>query len=303
MKTITTILMCIIVFLITTALGMADAPVVQDIMVTDVTPVSFSVIWASDTPATPDIRVFTDADGTNDITAQLTIIAHPTRNTDGSIVTSAQNRGVMKVQVSGLNPDTTYFFQTITWSKATPPEVTYYPSSAPMLQVSMPLAVKRTWADGADEIPFSNDLIYMECYLPDGSTPAEGTLLVAMVEGSEYPVTGFVGDGIASPFAYVDLNNVFSSADHKTMALYGGEPITLTKFMGISGSQSEDYFVPRNNQLAEMKAPLIQLPCSGDAEPQDGDVDGLDLAAFAAGLLPGLDLEVFASEFGRTDCP
>ena len=64
-------------------------------------------------------------------------------------------------------------------------------------------------------------------------------------------------------------------------------------------------------------------PCDGDFEP-DGDVDGSDLAVFAAdfgrtdcegspdpcegdfdgdGDVDGSDLAVFAADFGRTDCP
>ncbi len=38
-----------------------------------------------------------------------------------------------------------------------------------------------------------------------------------------------------------------------------------------------------------MKFPLLLPPCQGDFD-EDGDVDGSDLA-------------VFASDFGRTDCP
>ena len=41
--------------------------------------------------------------------------------------------------------------------------------------------------------------------------------------------------------------------------------------------------------------------CRGDFD-DDGDVDGSDLAIFAAGGT-GITLEVFAADFGRTDCP
>jgi parallel beta-helix repeat protein len=63
--------------------------------------------------------------------------------------------------------------------------------------------------------------------------------------------------------------------------------------------------------------------CAGDFEPPDGDVDGSDLAVFAADFgrtdcgsgptcegdfdsdndVDGSDLAVFAADFGRTDCP
>ena len=44
---------------------------------------------------------------------------------------------------------------------------------------------------------------------------------------------------------------------------------------------------------------ILDSPCQGDLD-YDGDVDGLDLAAYATG--GGISLEVFAAEFGRTNC-
>ena len=71
-----------------------------------------------------------------------------------------------------------------------------------------------------------------------------------------------------------------------------------------------------------MKFPLLIPPCQGDFD-DDGDVDGSDLAVFAADFgrtdcdsgpecegdfdhdndVDGSDLAVFAADFGRTDCP
>ena len=43
-------------------------------------------------------------------------------------------------------------------------------------------------------------------------------------------------------------------------------------------------------------------PCKGDFD-HDGDVDGSDLAVFAAGGGGDITLEEFAADFGRTNCP
>ena len=43
-------------------------------------------------------------------------------------------------------------------------------------------------------------------------------------------------------------------------------------------------------------------PCEGDIAPADGDVDGSDLAAYIANQA-GINLNDFAADFGRTDCP
>jgi hypothetical protein len=287
---------------LSTGFSMAAGPGVDNFWATDVTPTSFSVIWAADAPSNPDIIVFTDAAGNDDITSQLTISPHPTRSSDAAVVTAAEDNGVMKVQVTGLDPNTTYYFQTITALKASPTDVTYYPDSAPMLEVTTEIAVKRTRMAASDEVPFSNDLIRLECYLPDGVTPAVGALLLADVVNTDYPITGFVGDAIAAPAAFVDLNNLFNSSDYHTQALYGGEDIALIKFMGINGIETGDYFVPRNMQLAEIKSPLTVSLCKGESIPYDGDVDGVDIALYIAD--PGtISLSDLAADFGRINCP
>ena len=76
-----------------------------------------------------------------------------------------------------------------------------------------------------------------------------------------------------------------------------------------------------NNYRTQSPGPLLP-PCEGDFD-NDGDVDGSDLAVFAAdfgrtdcsttdpcegdfdndGDVDGSDLAVFAANFGRTDCP
>jgi hypothetical protein len=297
-------------------------PEVSQVTVTDVTQVSFSVIWASSEPSTSGLNLFQDEDGTLTV-ENITIESQPVKSGDMIIAGAAEDNGVMKVRVSGLTADTTYYFQTVTTSKSSG-DITYFPDSPPMLGVTTENRVVRTKMAGEAELPLTNDLISLECYLPDDVTPAEGTLLVAEVEGCDYPVSGFVGDGITVPYAFVDLNNMFSSQSNQTMALYGGEDLILTRFMGIHGIEADAYFVPQNHQLAEMRSPITVAPCKGDFDT-DGDVDGSDLAVFSAdfgrtdckedgvpycegdfdsdGDVDGSDLAVFSADFGRTDCP
>ena len=80
-----------------------------------------------------------------------------------------------------------------------------------MIGVTTAKEIVRAEVNGELEVPFTNDLIIQECLLPDGVTPAPGTLVVANVEGSYSSVSNFVGDGVVSPQCYVDLNNIFDS--------------------------------------------------------------------------------------------
>ncbi len=89
--------------------------------------------------------------------------------------------------------------------------------------------------------------------------------------------------------------------------------------------QTRSYTESLDNNYARGYSPSLQIPmdvdlCEGDFD-EDNDVDGADLAAFAAdfgrtdcsgdcegdfdqdGDVDGADLSVFASDFGRTGCP
>ena len=215
----------------------ADIPVVNNVMVTDVTTVSFSVIWSSSEASTADLDVFQDADGTSPV-PDTVVLPHPVNDPAmaSTISEAAENNGVMKVMVTGLQPDTTYYFQTITTSKSTT-DTTYSPSSAPLTAVTTESETVRTYQNGDDVLPFSNDIIIEPCYLDDGSTPADGSLLIATVAGGNNPITAFVGDGVDSPYALIDLNNVFSREMFENLDLEQGENLTLVNFRGINGIQ------------------------------------------------------------------
>jgi hypothetical protein len=302
------------------AVAYGNIPYVTEVMVTDVTTRSFSVIWASSEASYPGLHVYDNAEGTVP-TSDAVITLQPVEGDNNGIGIVAEDNGVLKVRVSGLEPDTTYYFQTVTTAKSTL-DVTCYPATPLFPGVTTESLVLRTKMCGEAEVPFTNDVITVECYLPESSTPAEGTLLVAEVEGCHYPISRFVGDCVPVPEAYIDLNNLFSLQSYTTKPIYGGEPLTLTRFMGIYGVETSEYYVPINEQLAQMKFPLLIPPCQGDFD-DDGDVDGSDLAVFAADFgrtdcdsgpecegdfdhdndVDGSDLAVFAADFGRTDCP
>ncbi len=75
------------------------------------------------------------------------------------------------------------------------------------------------------------------------------------------------------------------------------------RILNHSGSSSSGWQLQaadgseRNFTIAEP----VPAACKGDLDG-DGDVDGSDLATFAAGGT-GITLEEFAADFGRTDCP
>jgi hypothetical protein len=187
----------------------ADVPIVpfevKYIRVTDVTQEGFSVIWQSSDQSTCSLVVY---DETNTAMSSVDIIS------ESALHNPAEFLGVMKVRVSGLQPATTYRFQTLTVCDDLP---VYTPAYSELFEVT-------TEAGAA---PVGNDLVKQMIYDENGNA-ADGVLLVASVEGRHYPVTAWVGEGVASPWARVDLNGVYSQ-------LLGGEELTLWAFGGLLG--------------------------------------------------------------------
>ena len=240
----------------------AGPPDVSRVQVTDVTPVSFSVVWIAGEPGIPDVALFEDPKGENPLDVPVEI--QPA--SDPVTAEAAQSLGVMKVRVSGLEPGTTYHFRTLTTSLLSH-ETGLFPPIPSLLSVTTENRVVRALAAGSIEIPFSNDLMVCECVMPSGAPCDLGSLVVVRAEGCTHPISAFVGDGIASPYAYVDLNTVFGLHDRRTLPLFGGELMTTTFLMGAEGEETTTLFVPENHGLSEMKPALsVPLDASGTDE-------------------------------------
>jgi len=219
----------------------ATAPSVSNITVTDVTPTAFSVVWGSDQPgSTCTLNVFDDEAGTTPAAATVTseINTRP----------EAGNRGIMKVRVTDVNANTTYYFQTSTTSDG---DTTLDPEVAPFLPVTT-----------EDELAVvDNDILVTRVFEADGSTvPVDGAILIATVEGASYPVSGWAGDGVPEGFASVDLNNLYSAASHRSLELVSGEAIEFWGFGGINGQNRCTTVVPPETGGIQLVECDITLP-------------------------------------------
>ena len=231
---------------------LAGVPVVADLFVTDVTPVSFSVVWSTgDEACTADLNVYVDENGTTAVSG-LGITPHPVLSEDQTIRTAAEDNGVMKVMVTGLEPDTTYYFRTASTSKDSG-DLTIYPDTAePCIFVTTQSGISRTFDDNGDIKPFSNDVLIQPCYLSDGSTPATGSLLIVTIPGTNYPLSAFVGGGVDFPYAIVDLNNAFSSDSGSNVNLGGTETLTLLNARGTNGNSVVNVNLSHSDEVCEL---------------------------------------------------
>ncbi|UCD80396.1 MAG: fibronectin type III domain-containing protein [Desulfobacterales bacterium] len=218
--------------------GGGQAFVIEDsLMVTDVTPVKFSVVWATSEPATAWVNVFLDADGTipcAEAKVESESAEHP----------PAEELGVMKVQVGGLQPDTDYYFQIVSVSKTG--NITYVsPSAAPFSPDH------RVRTEKASRIVRNDVLVHKVS--DSGDEPSAGMLVIASVAGASYPVSGWVGQGVPDRWAPIDANNFYDMQNHVNLELVGGEKINLTLFGGLLG------FVEIQDTIPEETGGMQQL--------------------------------------------
>jgi hypothetical protein len=149
----------------------------------------------------------------------------------------------MKVRVNGLEPGKVYRFQTLTISSKTGGLAVFapYPGFLEVVTESATSAV-------------NNDVFKQKIYDEAGHS-AEGSLLVASVTGGDYPVSGWVGQGITSPWAVVDLNEVYSTISHQNIQLAGWEELTLWSFGGQMGHYVNVQEIPVPSGVEEVAVP------------------------------------------------
>lgn len=217
--------------------AMGGVPTVSEIRVADVTTRSFSVIWISNEAATASLIVY-NADCSTPVI---------------SVSGESKDNNVIKATAIGLEPATTYCFQTETTSTSTSQLTT----STQQL-VTTESQTTRTYDDGSSIRPFGNDLIYHPVYNANQALDS-GSVLMISIDGSSYPVSTWsnyiTGSNVSMPGAIVDLNNVFNLA-RENMNLIGSERMTLLEIRGASGCTLERWRkVPLDSELVEIKMP------------------------------------------------
>ncbi len=246
----------VLVILMLAGYAQAAPPVVTDVTLTDVTPKALSVTWNSSQAAVPSLRIFSDSNGTNEVTGQFSMTLNPLRGGADGLKTVSQQDGIMQVKISGLAAGTTYYVQTMTMDAATG-EVTYWPAAGPFTAVTTMQHIEPMAESGGSEYLFPNDLVRLT--MAGGRTPWQDGMIVALdIPGAAYPVTGVVGDTAEAPSVTIDLNNMFSGTTADTLLQQGGEHASVTTFLGVVGIEnSSGYLLPASG-MAKM-SPTFDL--------------------------------------------
>ena len=235
--------LCVVLF----AHGVCKAEIISAarVTVTDVIPNAFSVVWATSEAATCSVNVFLDAEGTTPYDeAQIF--------SESSAHFPAEDIGVMKVRVIGLDPNSQYFFQTKTTFKRDG-SVYLYPEGPPFVEV-------RT---ETSSIIVDNDILAQQINTPAGRSVL-GTLLVAQVDKASYPISGWAGNGAGNNWAEINTNNFYDRETHVNLELEGGEVISLVLFGGCLHFVETQDIIPEENgeiQSLQVVATLPDFTC------------------------------------------
>jgi hypothetical protein len=266
----------IVLLIFISAAGSAYAvPETVSVRVTDVTTSSCAVVWMTDVAATPNVEVYSDSAMANRLTDAVTVIPMP--DAPLAVATAASSKGIMKVRVAGLAPNTTYYVRSATVDPAVPTSIGF----SPLQQVTTAATVVPylTAADGTLQ-GAGNDLVSFNVYIrPSDSdaVPGQGDLILLETPASPYPVSAFVGVGTTAPEGVVDLNNLFG-ADMTSLVISGGEKAQLSIYRGGILSTLVHYRrMPMNSTTVNVSQPVKGFFADINL---DGNVDDQDFAIF-----------------------
>ncbi|MCP3870642.1 MAG: hypothetical protein GY703_21635 [Gammaproteobacteria bacterium] len=196
---------------------------VHDTTIADVTPRAFSVVWVSDVPVIDAyVRVFTDAEGRNEITDILDIKVKSLN------VGTAHQSGIVKVDVQGIAPDSAYYVQTETVSNL---GLVRHPLEPPNIGVITAMA---NTSVGGDDRHIASNLLVRNTWETEFETPIRGALvLVRVPELSRYPVTAFVDEIAGLPTVTVDLNNIVNDTTGTNEVISADVMVEIELFRGL----------------------------------------------------------------------
>jgi len=273
--------------------GTAQAvPETVSVRIADVSTTSFAVVWLTDVAAEPTLQVYTDSSANNEITQTLRLTAMP--NATAEVADAARAKGVMKVRVSGLEAETTYYVRTVTVDPANSSSVGY---SAPQAVTTATKVAPYHSAADSTLTPSANDLANFPVYIrpSDASQqPGLGDLLLLETDGSSYPVSSFVGQNIVAPEGLLDLNNLFD-LDGLSLHLLFDEKATLRIYRGDALTTLLHYrVIPSDGELVNVAEPAAGFFADINL---DGNVDSADFALFKEQYRQGANDAAFNPDY------
>jgi len=238
---------------------------ISNITIADVTTRAFSIVWVADNQVlSANVSLFADASGSQPVTTTIGV------DVVSAGIADAHANGVVKIDVTELTSDTTYYFSI---QSTTTQGSDIFPDDSSLLQVTT--SVESSKVNSFNQ-PIVNDLINYGAHGFDGVTPLSGSLvLIDIPTVSNYPLSAFVGNNSAlDESAVIDLNNLFDKSG-VSIDVEGGEIMLIKEFRGLNciGLQSHSVSrfskVPQENGIP--KVTTLQSPDSCFASDRNCD--------------------------------
>lgn len=193
----------------------------------DVVPTGFSVIWQTSEPATPGISVYSDPQGTEEITRQLEIVSYPMSSGNPEIIDQYQQEenidvirfqaralALVKIRLAGALPQTTYYYRI--YARGSDEQATYWPENS---LASVTTALENSFIIDSKQLLIS-------LYYQGSPMDSKGWIVEAFSNEGPFGVSAFAADGAAAYQAYINLTNLFG-ADGLNWSPRGTREITL----------------------------------------------------------------------------
>jgi hypothetical protein len=240
---------CLAAFAMIALLGCC-VPALAEIHITsittvDVTPAGFSVVWEASESSVPGITVYADPAGTVDITSRFEVTPLPLWGGDplatdalaraaafAELRTAARALGLMKLQVQGAQPGTTYYYRV---SSTTDLEAAEAPAGDP---IAVTTALSNSFISGSNQLLVTVDV--------EGGL---GWLITAESAEALYPISSYVGDGAPRNQAFLNLSHLFTSPDCNWDPS-GTKEISLTLRRGGGSTTTEGVELPFTGNFA-----------------------------------------------------
>ena len=177
--------------------------ILSNVTITDVTPSSFSVLWHADTLSDPRIDIFTDAEGSNNVTSQFEVVTFPLQSVEPQLgfVQTLREKGLMKLQIRGLQPANNYYLRVHSESAD---DSGVWPIVNPQLPQAS-TAVVTTQTENSF-IQQAKQLV-VNFHAPE----SEGWSVFVSSPNATYPVSSFVKAQSLPNSAVINLANLFNN--------------------------------------------------------------------------------------------
>jgi hypothetical protein len=267
--------------------GRADSsPSITNVVVANVTPSSFTVVWATTPGASSTLSVFADPGGATNLAGQVGLEFFPL-HTGNPLLTGSYARrlnqaqlrqktmtqGLAQVRVSGCSPSTTYYFQV---QAANSIGQTVWPAAGPLPAVKT-----------AQENAFVIQAQQLIINLP-GIDPSGAIVLLSNIHTPSL-LAAVAGDGVSSNQVYFNVTDLIAATGDTNYLPLGVQQFTAQRLTGQTNAASQtyslsftaDFSVGQANQSTLGNYAVVSI---GSAVLRAGDIGSLPIGLYASSL-------------------